>query len=94
MPAPPDPWAVLGVERTAGPEAIRAAYRTRSQLLHPDLHEGRPEAVRREAQRAMAQLTDAYHAVRDGTAAGGTRGRGRRRSLAYLVGRRIGRSLR
>lgn len=55
-----DPHAVLGVEPSAGDEEIRTAYRNRSMLLHPDLHEGRPERVRREAERAMTQLTEAY----------------------------------
>ncbi|HVM04837.1 MAG TPA: J domain-containing protein [Acidimicrobiales bacterium] len=59
----PDHYAVLGVARTAGDDEVRAAYRARSMLLHPDLHEGRPDAVRREADRAMAQLTDAYQAI-------------------------------
>ena len=59
----PDPYAVLGVAPTAGVDEVRAAYRARSMLLHPDLHQGRPDAVRREADRAMAQLTDAYRAI-------------------------------
>lgn len=58
-----DPYAVLGVEPSATDAEVRAAYRARSLLLHPDLHEGRPEPVRREAERAMAQLTAAYDAV-------------------------------
>lgn len=59
----PDHYAVLGIASTAGDDEIRAAYRARSMLLHPDLHQGRPDAVRREADRAMAQLTDAYEAI-------------------------------
>lgn len=59
----PDHYAVLGIAPTAGDDEVRAAYRARSMLLHPDLHQGRPDAVRREADRAMAQLTDAYKAV-------------------------------
>ena len=55
-----DPHAVLGVDPSADDEAIRTAYRNRSMLLHPDLHEGRPERVRQEAERAMTQLTEAY----------------------------------
>ena len=58
-----DPYAVLGVDRSATDDEVRAAYRARSLLLHPDQHHGRPDHVRREADRAMAQLTDAYHAV-------------------------------
>ncbi len=59
----PDPYAVLGLETTATAEEIRTAYRARSMLLHPDLHEGRPAGVRREAEKAMAQLTEAYEVL-------------------------------
>lgn len=58
-----DPYAVLGIARSATDEQVRAAYRARALLLHPDQHHGRPEHVRREADRAMGQLTDAYQAV-------------------------------
>lgn len=69
---PTDPYAVLGVSPSATADELRAAYRARSLLLHPDLHRERPEHVRREAERAMAQLTDAYRAAREpaGRAAG------------------------
>jgi curved DNA-binding protein CbpA len=87
-----DPWAVLGVEPTATLEEIRTAYRTRSMLLHPDLHGGRPDAVRREAERAMSQLTAAYDAV---TAARKTpKKQRRRRGWAYRLGWILGRSRR
>jgi curved DNA-binding protein CbpA len=59
----PDPYAVLGVAPSASDDEVRAAYRARSMLLHPDLHQGRPEPVRLEAERAMVQLTEAYEAV-------------------------------
>ena len=58
-----DPYAVLGLDPPATADEVRAAYRARSMLLHPDLHEGRPARVRVEAQRAMAQLTEAYEAL-------------------------------
>ena len=64
-----DPFAVLGVAPTADDDEVRAAYRSRSLLLHPDLHQDRPDHVRREADRAMAQLTEAYRAVMDERAA-------------------------
>jgi len=56
-------WSVLGLDRSASPDEIRAAYRARAHLLHPDLHAGRSAAIRREAERAMIQLTEAYDAL-------------------------------
>ena len=35
-----DPYKVLGVERTAGADAIRKAYRAAAKKSHPDLHPG------------------------------------------------------
>lgn len=58
-----DPYAVLGLGPSASAAEVRSAYRARSMLLHPDLHQGRPEPVRREAERAMRQLTEAYEAA-------------------------------
>ncbi len=40
-----DPYNVLGVERGATPEAIRAAYRKLAKKHHPDLNPGKPEAA-------------------------------------------------
>ncbi|HVL92232.1 MAG TPA: J domain-containing protein [Acidimicrobiales bacterium] len=95
MASRPDPWAVLGVDRSATDEEIRTAYRARSMLLHPDLHQDRPAPVRREAARAMAQLTDAYEALRaGGAAAGGSRAAGGGGSVAYRLGRLVGRAVR
>jgi len=88
-----DPHAVLGVDRSASDDEVRAAYRARSMLLHPDLHQGRPEAVRREAQRAMTQLTEAYETLRHGRHPGGGGG-STRASLAFRLGRAVGRAIR
>lgn len=42
-----DPYVLLGVERDAAPEAIRAAYRKLAKKHHPDLNPGKPEAAER-----------------------------------------------
>lgn len=90
-----DPHAVLGVDRSASAEEVRAAYRARSMLLHPDLHQGRPEPLRREAQRAMTQLTEAYEALRaTGATGAGVGAGGTRASVAFRLGRLVGRALR
>ena len=83
-----DPYAVLGLEPPATAEEVRSAYRARSMLLHPDLHEGRPAGVRREAERAMAQLTEAYEALTRPGPAGGPPGP----TAPYRLGRLLGRS--
>lgn len=82
-----DPYAVLGVASSASVEEIRAAYRVRSMLLHPDLHHGRPENVRREAERAMTQLTEAYEAALARRRSSGTAASAAREPIAYRLGR-------
>lgn len=89
--APPDPYAVLGIAAGATDEEVRAAYRARSMLLHPDLHQGRPAPVRLEAERAMAQLTAAYEAVRKERSMGPPAGSGAE-PLAFRLGRQFGRT--
>ena len=42
-----DPYTVLGLQRDATPEAIRAAYRQLAKRHHPDLNPGKPEAAER-----------------------------------------------
>ena len=42
-----NPYAVLGVERDASPEEIRAAYRRAARASHPDLHPGDASAAER-----------------------------------------------
>ena len=42
-----DLYNVLGVQRDAKPEAIRAAYRKLAKKHHPDLNPGKPEAAER-----------------------------------------------
>jgi DnaJ-class molecular chaperone len=42
-----DPYEVLGVQKTDGEAAIRAAYRKLAKRFHPDLNPGKPEAAER-----------------------------------------------
>lgn len=86
-----DPYAVLGLSPPATADEVRAAYRARSMLLHPDLHQGRAEHVRLEAERAMAQLTAAYEAaLAESGRAGPARPAGE--PLAHRLGRMAARS--
>lgn len=54
------PWEVLGIREGATPAEIRAAYRRRCLLLHPDRFVGAPAPVRAEAHAAMAEVNAAY----------------------------------
>jgi curved DNA-binding protein CbpA len=74
-----DPHDVLGVARGADPGSVKAAWRRLAREHHPDLTGDDPGASR-VATRRMAEINDAYEALRraDGerragiTAAGGT----------------------
>lgn len=49
-----DPYAVLGVAKTASQEEIRKAYRKLAKQLHPDLNPGNPQAAERFKEVATA----------------------------------------
>jgi len=59
-----DPYSVLGVHHDATFEQVRAAFRRRAQLLHPDRHADAPAAVRAEAAAAMRELSTAFDTLR------------------------------
>ena len=72
-----DPWAILGIDKTATLDEAKAAFRLRSQVLHPDRHDGAPPAVRAEATRAMQALNEAWAEIlrRQGTERSQQRGK-------------------
>ena len=55
-----DYYSVLGVQRTADPETIKAAYRKLAKEHHPDRHNGCSE---REAQ--FKAINEAYDCLKD-----------------------------
>ncbi|MHB1571563.1 MAG: J domain-containing protein, partial [Solirubrobacteraceae bacterium] len=59
MPAPPDPYRVLGVSPSASEAEIRSAYRRLVQLHHPDHNAGSADAARR-----FELVQEAYAEVR------------------------------
>lgn len=58
----PTAHATLGVDASTPLSEVRSRYRLRAQMLHPDRLGDRPE-LQREAQRAMAELTEAWSVV-------------------------------
>ncbi|MCV7383671.1 J domain-containing protein [Mycolicibacter longobardus] len=61
----PDPYAVLGVTRTAPPAEISHAFRTKLRALHPDTgNAGVPPTA--DAQAQLRQLLRAYNLLRRG----------------------------
>jgi len=55
----------LGVTAEATADELRAAYRVRAQLVHPDRHAGADPAVRKLAEAEMAALNEAIAVLAD-----------------------------
>ncbi len=61
-----DFFALLGVERTADPNAVRTAYFNLARLLHPDaLARQNVQDLQREAIDAFKAISEAYHVLSD-----------------------------
>lgn len=60
-----DYYGILGIDAESGHEEIRAAYRAKLRLWHPDLAGGKTEDVRRAATEMTAQLNEAYECLGD-----------------------------
>ncbi len=63
---PSDPYAVLGVPRSASAEEIRAAYRARMREYHPDKVAHLGEELQRVAHRKTLEIQRAFERLRDG----------------------------
>ena len=63
--APPDPWAVLGVEPGADRDEIRVAWRRLVRECHPDrmMAKGVPEEAIKLATARLAAINDAYERI-------------------------------
>ncbi len=55
-----DPYAILGVRRNAGPDEIKAAWRSLAKAVHPDHNQDDPTAAER-----FAEAGKAYELLRD-----------------------------
>src|ERR1700712_1182004 len=58
-----DPFAVLGLSRTASAEDLKRAYRKLSLAWHPDRHASKPDSERQEAERRFKIVNAAYVTV-------------------------------
>ena len=63
--ARPDPYAVLGVDRSATADQIRVAYLALVARYHPDRHQGNP--LEELAGQRMAEINQAYELLSDPT---------------------------
>jgi DnaJ like chaperone protein len=64
---PPDPYAVLGVPRTADDDAIKAAFRRIALEAHPDrCGPGASPSARAAAAARFAAASAAYEVLSDG----------------------------
>lgn len=70
-PGAADPWAVLGIDRGAGIEAARSAYRAAVRETHPDrmIARGVPAEAVRLAEGRLKALNRAWEVIRAGRAA-------------------------
>ena len=57
-----DPYAVLGINKSASPEEIKQAYRAKAKKLHPDLNPGR-----QDIERQFKDVSAAYDLLADPT---------------------------
>ena len=55
-----DPYSILGVQRDAGSEEIKAAWRTQAKAVHPDHNQTDPDATAR-----FAEIGQAYELLKD-----------------------------
>ena len=55
-----DPYAVLGVSRSATDDEIKQAYRRLAKRYHPDLHPDDPQAAAK-----MNEINEAYDLIKD-----------------------------
>ncbi|MGH7288346.1 MAG: J domain-containing protein, partial [Myxococcota bacterium] len=60
-----DAFGVLGVERAAGDEEVRAAYSELAKRTHPDRYATASAAVRRVAEEVFGMVSAAYEAIAD-----------------------------
>jgi len=60
----PDPYTVLGIERSADDRTVKRAYRKLISEHHPDRLGDLPEAMRRQAEARASEINAAYERIK------------------------------
>lgn len=60
----PDPYAVLGIERSVDDRAVKRAYRKLISEHHPDRLGDLPEAMRKQAEARASEINAAYERIK------------------------------
>ena len=61
-----NPYQVLGISTLATLEEVTATYRALAQQYHPDRHVDSPEPVRRQAEKRMREVNQAFFTLKKG----------------------------
>ena len=64
-PQGPDPYAVLGIERSADDRAVKRAYRKLISEHHPDRLGDLPEDMRKRAEARASEINAAYDRIKE-----------------------------
>jgi len=64
-PQGPDPYAVLGIERSADDRAVKRAYRKLISEHHPDRLGDLPEDMRKRAESRASEINAAYDRIKE-----------------------------
>jgi DnaJ like chaperone protein len=65
VPQGPDPYAVLGIERTVDDRAVKRAYRKLISEHHPDRLGDLPEDMRKRAESRASEINAAYDRIKE-----------------------------
>lgn len=60
-----DLYEVLGVQKNASADEIKAAYKKKARELHPDRFANKPEAERKQAEERFKEINNAYAVLSD-----------------------------
>lgn len=59
-----DPYAVLGIDKTASDDDVKKAYRRLAMKYHPDRVETMGEEIKRNAEKQFKEINEAYEIIK------------------------------